>query len=60
MTRAERNRKIIEGIEAETERALVSKEAARELLIREGIYTTDGKLRPEFGGETRKKAKTAA
>lgn len=35
-----------------------SKAAAREALIKEGIYTQDGKLRASFGG--RKKASNAA
>lgn len=55
VTRAERNRMIIEAMEAETERALVSRKAARDLLISEGIYTKKGKLRVEFGGESSKK-----
>lgn len=60
MTRAERNRKIIEAMEAETALALTSRKAARDLLIRDGIYTKDGKLRAEFGGEPSKKKSSAA
>lgn len=60
MTRAERNRLIIEAIEAETELALASRKAARDLLIRDGIYTKKGKLRVEFGGEPSKKKISAA
>lgn len=59
MTHAQRNQKILEAIAQETERALISKKAARETLIKEGIYTTKGKLRVEFGGE-RKKVPAAA
>lgn len=60
MTRAERNRMIIEAIEAETALAMVSRKAARDLLIKDGIYTKKGKLRVEFGGERSKKKSTAA
>jgi hypothetical protein len=60
MTRAERNRKIIEAMEAETTRALVSRQAARELLIKDGIYTKKGELRVEFGGERAKKKSSVA
>lgn len=59
MTKAERNRKIIEAIEAETALALVSRKAARDLLIKDGIYTTKGKLRVAFGGEGTKKSSAA-
>lgn len=60
VTRAERNRKIIEAMEAETALALVSRKAARDLLIKDGIYTKKGKLRAEFGGEGSKKKSSAA
>jgi hypothetical protein len=50
MTHAQRNQKILAAIAQETARALSSKEAARETLIKEGIYTAKGKLRAEFGG----------
>jgi hypothetical protein len=59
MTNAQRNIKILDAIAKETTRALSSKKAARETLIEEGIYTTRGKLRVEFGGEG-KKARAAA
>ena len=55
MTREQRNRKIIEAIDVYTERALVSQQAARAVLIKDGIYTAEGKLRAEFGGEAPKK-----
>lgn len=54
MTHAQRNQKILEAIAEETERALASKKIARETLIKEGIYTAKGKLRVEFGGESKK------
>jgi len=54
MTHAQRNQKILDAIAEETERALASKKVARETLIKEGIYTTKGKLRVEFGGESKK------
>ena len=31
-----------------------SRDAAREALVKEGIYTADGKLEIEYGGETKK------
>jgi hypothetical protein len=60
MTHAQRNQKILKAIEAETKRALASKRAARETLIKEGIYTTKGKLRVKFGGTGSKKETVAA
>jgi len=59
MTHAQRNQKILAAIAEETARALSSKKAARETLINEGIYTTKGKLRVEFGGSG-KKSRVAA
>lgn len=59
MTHAQRNQKIIAAIADETARALTSKKVARETLIKEGIYTTKGKLRIEFGGD-RKQDEAAA
>lgn len=55
MTHAERNQKILHAIEQETARALSSKKAAKEVLIKEGIYTSKGKLKAEFGGKPNKK-----
>lgn len=60
MTNAQRNQKILKAIEVETSRAKASKKIARETLIKEGIYTTKGKLRVEFGGKAKKKATEAA
>jgi hypothetical protein len=37
----------------------VSKTAARKALIDTGIYTSEGKLRAEYGGERAKKNRTA-
>ena len=59
MTIAERNKKILAAIAKETKRATASKEIARATLIREGIYTRSGKLRPEYGGEGKKKKNAA-
>jgi hypothetical protein len=59
MTHAQRNQKILEAIAKETARAIASRKIARDTLIGEGIYTTEGKLRAEFGGQP-KKAKVAA
>ena len=59
MTHAQRNQKILNAIETKTTQALSSKKTARETLIGEGIYTTKGKLRVEFGGSS-KKASVAA
>ena len=59
MTHQQRNQKILEAIAEETGRALASKKVARQTLIAEGIYTTRGKLRVEFGGESKKKRVTA-
>lgn len=47
-------------IERHTRQAVVTKETARESLIKEGIYTAEGKLAPEFGGEERAKPARAA
>lgn len=60
MTDTERNRKILAALADRTKRALVSKKAARDLLIEEGIYTKKGKLRAEFGGTFPKKKPAAA
>ena len=55
MTHAERNERILKAINAKTKRVVVSKKAARESLVEEGIYTKKGKLRAEFGGSEPKK-----
>lgn len=60
MTKAQRNKKILKAIEAETKRGLSSRKAARDTLIKEGIYTAKGRLRVEFGGSSSKKENAAA
>ena len=59
MTHAQRNQLILDAIKEHTARATVSRKVARETLINEGIYTKAGKLRVEYGGES-KKARVAA
>lgn len=56
MDQAERNQKILDAIARRTKLGTVSKRAAREMLINEGIYTKKGKLRVEFGGPGKGKA----
>jgi hypothetical protein len=56
MTQTQRNAEIIKILAAHTKKNTVSKAVARASLIAEGIYTKDGKLRPEFGGEPKKKS----
>ena len=60
MIHSERNKRILEAIDAKTKRVIASKKAARDSLVEEGIYTKKGKLRAEFGGTERKKASVAA
>lgn len=60
MTQAERNKKILQAIEAKTKRVVVSKDAARAALVDEGIYTKKGTLRGEFGGKEPKNDVEAA
>jgi hypothetical protein len=50
MTQTERNLMIKQLIREYTEEHTKTPEAARAALIREGIYTSDGELMPEFGG----------
>lgn len=47
----ERNAKILAAMERRTKAALATKESSAALLIAEGIYTADGRLAPEFGGD---------
>lgn len=58
MTHAQRNAEILRLLEEQTERAVVSKKAARESLVREKIYTAKGKLRVEFREREQKAAAT--
>lgn len=46
----EQRAKLLKFIDEYTAKNTVSQKVAREALIREGIYTKDGNLRPEFGG----------
>jgi hypothetical protein len=50
MTQTERMSAIKQLIRDYTKEHTRSPEAARAALIREGIYTEDGELKPEFGG----------
>lgn len=59
MTDEERRAAIKKLIKDYTAKITVSKEAAREALIAEGIYTENGDLAPEYGGPV-KKPKSAA
>ncbi len=57
MTQQQRNKRILKILDAKTVRGLASRQAAREILISEGIYTRKGKLKVSFGGPgTRAKA----
>lgn len=49
MTEAQRSA-LMQLIEDYTRANTATPEAARAALIREGIYTADGELMPEFGG----------
>ena len=60
MTREQRNEKILKAIEEATAKGTVSKKKARDTLVSEGIYTTKGKLKVEFGGESSKRDTAAA
>jgi len=42
-------------IERHTAAATATKETARQTLIRQGIYTDDGRLTPDFGGRAKRK-----
>lgn len=59
MTDAKKREALKRLIERHTDEKTVSREVARESLIREGIYDRAGRLRTEFGGGAAKK-KTAA
>jgi hypothetical protein len=59
MTDEQRHTAILTLISEHTEANTANKGAARDMLIKEGIYTKKGKLRVEFGGES-KKVKTSA
>jgi hypothetical protein len=55
MTNEDRNRLILQRIEAGTAAAVKSKKSARAALISEGIYTRDGTLTKEYGGSGSRK-----
>ncbi len=59
MDNEQRRIEIRKLIEEHSRTYTTSKEVARKRLIEEGIYTPEGRLRPEFGGKP-KKTKTAA
>lgn len=59
MTQTQRNAAIRELLKAHTAKNTATKAAARNGLIAEGIYTKEGKLRAEYGGEG-KRTKSAA
>lgn len=59
MTQAERNDAITKLIKERTDKTTVSRKVARETLIKEGIYTKEGKLRVEYGGSGKKPTKAA-
>lgn len=59
MTDAERHKAILEAIRNYTTEKTTSKKVARDALIAEGIYTSKGELRPEFGGPLKKPKKVA-
>jgi hypothetical protein len=59
MTIEERNSAIKQLIENYTIEHTKTPEIARAALIREGIYTEDGKLMPRFGGPNGKKTRAA-
>ncbi len=54
MTQEQRNSAIKKLIRDYTAKNTKSPQAARAALIKEGIYTQEGKLMPEFGGPARK------
>ncbi len=59
MTQAQRNSAIKQLIKDYTAKNTTTPELARAALIREGIYTKDGELMPQFGGPSPKKPQTA-
>jgi hypothetical protein len=56
MTSEAQRAAIIKMIEQHTKTVTVTKEAARESLIKEGIYTRTGKLSARYGGARKKTA----
>lgn len=60
MIDAERRAAIEELIATYTKTHGATKQSARAALIREGLYTEDGELSPEFGGKDNRAPKSAA
>jgi hypothetical protein len=54
MTSEAQRAAIKKMIERHTKAVAASKEVARASLIKEGIYTRDGKLAPSYGGKKKK------
>lgn len=59
MTQAQRNSAIKQLIRDYTKKHTKTPEAARAALIKEGIYTKEGQLMPQFGGPKPKKSQAA-
>ena len=59
MSESKRNQTIKRMIKRYTAANSASPAAARSALIKEGIYDSEGRLKPEFGGPIRE-AKTGA
>lgn len=53
---SERKEKALRALEAYTRKITRTKSSARNALVREGIYTREGKLTAEYGGPKTKKA----
>lgn len=56
MTSEAQRAAIKKMIERHTKKVTASKEVARDSLIKEGVYTRDGKLTPSYGGKEKKYA----
>ena len=54
MTSSEQRAAIKKMIAQHTKEVTTSKEAARDSLIKEGVYTRDGNLTPSYGGPEKK------
>lgn len=57
MTRDAQRAAIKKMIALHTKTVTASKKTARASLIKDGFYTSDGKLKPEYGGTTKRVAK---
>ena len=56
---SERKEKALKALEAYTHKITKTKSSARKALVREGIYTHEGKLTAEYGGPKTKKTSAA-